>query len=212
MSRARFNAMSLHEKRIFSLGFQKIAGIDEAGRGPLAGPVIAAACILPQGKYFAHLNDSKQVSPAQREILYQKLRETKGVLFGIGEASVSEIDRINILQATFLAMQRAVEALPCPPDYLLIDGNRSPYFNIQKETIIAGDAASISIAAASILAKVFRDRLMEKMDEIWPMYGFKKHKGYGTREHIEAIKKWGPCPNHRMTFDPLKNLDKIKLP
>lgn len=205
MSRARFSTMSIHEKRIYAQGFQKIAGIDEAGRGPLAGPVVAAACILPRGTYFANLNDSKQVSPEQREILYKKLNEAKGVLFGIGEASVLEIDQMNILQATFLAMQRAVQALPSPPDYLLIDGNLSPYFNIQKETLVEGDSLSISIAAASILAKVFRDRLMEKMDEAWPMYGFKKHKGYGTKEHMEALEKWGPCPHHRMTFNPLKS-------
>lgn len=197
--------MSHHEKRIYAQGFQNIAGIDEAGRGPLAGPVVAAACILPRGVYFANLNDSKQVSPEQREILFKKLNGTKGVLFGIGEASVLEIDQMNILQATFLAMQRAVQALPSPPDYLLIDGNQSPYFNIQKETLVEGDSLSISIAAASILAKVFRDRLMEKMDETWPMYGFKRHKGYGTKEHMEALKKWGPCPHHRMTFNPLRS-------
>ena len=204
MSRARFASMSIHEKRIFAQGFKKIAGIDEAGRGPLAGPVIAAACILPPQAYFKHLNDSKQVSPAQRETLYEQLTRAKDVAFGIGQASVLEIEQINILQATLLAMQRAVQALPIVPDYLLIDGNRSPYFNIRKETLVKGDTLSVSIAAASILAKVFRDRLMEEMGKKWPNYGFAKHKGYGTKEHIEAIQKWGPCPDHRMTFAPVK--------
>jgi ribonuclease HII len=203
--------MSVHENRILSQGFKYIAGVDEAGRGPLAGPVIAAACILPPKTVFANLNDSKQVSPKQRDILYRELTSAKGVLFGIGEASVLEINEINILQATFLAMQRAVEALPSPPDYLLIDGNRAPYFTMQKETLVQGDSLSVSIAAASILAKVFRDRLMEKMDEKWPMYGFGKHKGYGTKEHIEAIQKWGPCPDHRMTFAPLRDYPRIQL-
>ncbi len=205
MSISRFALMSLHEQRLLSKGFVKIAGVDEAGRGPLAGPVVAAACILPQNAFFANLNDSKQVSEKQRERLFKELTETDGVIYGIGEASALEIDQINILRATFLAMQRAVQALSISPDYLLIDGNRAPHFKIPTETIVKGDSLSISIAAASIIAKVYRDKLMEELDQKWPMYGFSKHKGYGTKEHIESIKKWGPCPDHRQTFAPIRH-------
>lgn len=211
MTLNRFSAMSVHENRIQSQGYKRIAGIDEAGRGPLAGPVIAAACILPKDAYFKNLNDSKKLSFKQRESLYKQLTETKDIAYGMGQASVLEIDQYNILQATFLAMQRAVLALPLIPDYLLIDGNRSPYFNIPKETLVKGDSLSISIAAASILAKVLRDQLMDELDRKWPEYGFKKHKGYGTEEHIKAIKKWGPCPDHRMTFDPIKSSNSEKV-
>jgi len=200
----RFQTMSIYENKLKQKGFINIAGIDEAGRGPLAGPVVAAACILPKDAVFLSLNDSKQLSEKQRESLFIQITETVGIQFGIGEASVDEIDRCNILQATFLAMQRAVNALSSPPDYLLIDGNLSPLFEIPKQTIIKGDSLSVSIAAASVLAKVFRDRLMKEMDQKWPNYGFKQHKGYGTSKHLEAIEKWGPCPIHRKTFDPIK--------
>lgn len=195
---------SLFEEQLTSKGFKAVAGIDEAGRGPLAGPVVAASCILPPDTLFDALNDSKKLTPKQREILFQKLTTNPGVIFGIGKASAKEIDKINILQATFLAMQRAVDAMEHLPDYLLIDGNRSPLFSIPRETIIGGDGISLSIAAASILAKVTRDRIMIEMDEKWPEYGFKKHKGYGTKIHMEALKKWGPCPEHRMGFSPVR--------
>ncbi len=200
MSLSRFIAMSVHENRLFEQGFLKVAGIDEAGRGPLAGPVVAAACILTRGVVFRSLNDSKQLSPEQRESLYRKLSKTKGVEFGLGLASVEEIDQHNIFQANFLAMQRAVQNLPTPPEYLLIDGNLCPYFTIPKEALVKGDCRSISIAAASIIAKVSRDKIMEELDLKWPEYGFRKHKGYATKQHLAAIEKWGPCPIHRKTF------------
>jgi ribonuclease HII len=193
----RFESMSIHEKRLRTRGIQKIGGIDEAGRGPLAGPVVAAACILPEDAFFPTLNDSKKLSSLVREDLYEKLTSDPRIFYGIGEASVEEIDELNILQATLLAMQRAVQKLPVTPDYLLIDGNISPLFEIPRETIIKGDGLSVSIAAASVLAKVFRDRLMEQMDKKWPEYGFKKHKGYGTAAHRDAIREWGACPIHR---------------
>lgn len=205
MSEERFASMSFHENRLLANGYLNIAGIDEAGRGPLAGPVVAAACILPKGVTFPSLNDSKQLSSIVREALYHQITETKGVAFGIGQASVAEIDDLNILNATLLAMQRAVEKLPRIPDYLLIDGNRKPSFSIPSEAIIQGDCLSISIAAASILAKVFRDRLMQELDKEWPGYGFARHKGYGTELHKEAILKLGPCPIHRKTFQPFKS-------
>lgn len=205
MAKSRFAAMSIHENRLTQDGYQRIAGIDEAGRGPLAGPVYAAACILPRGTIFRGLNDSKQLTAGQRESLYKKLLKTEGVFFGLGITTTAEIDQINILQATLLAMQRAVQAIAIVPDYLLIDGNKAPRFDIPSETIVDGDCLSISIAAASVIAKVLRDRHMKDLGLRWPQYGFAKHKGYATKDHIEAIKKWGPCPEHRMTFDPVAN-------
>ena len=197
---------SQHEKRLRKQGFLQIAGIDEAGRGPLAGSVIAAACILPDEAYFESINDSKQLTPEEREYLYELLLQTEGIVFGVGEATCLEVDQHNILQATLLAMQRAVHALKTLPDYLLIDGNQSPQFKIPLETLVKGDSRSISIAAASIIAKVTRDRMMIELDKKWPEYGFKRHKGYATPEHLEAIEKWGPCLIHRETFDPIKSL------
>jgi ribonuclease HII len=197
--------MSVSEKRLRERGFVRIAGVDEAGRGPLAGPVVAAACILPEGAVFQDLNDSKQLNPVQRERLFGQITACPNILFGIGRASVEEIDRHNILQATFLAMQRAVDALSTAPDYLLIDGNQLPVFRVAAEAIVEGDAKSISIAAASILAKVTRDRLMVAWDGSWPQYGFGQHKGYGTKQHLEALRQFGPCPLHRKTFAPVRS-------
>lgn len=205
MAKSRIAKMSILENQLTQDGHQRIAGIDEAGRGPLAGPVYAAACILPRGVIFRGLNDSKQLSPDQRDSLFQKLMKTEGVFFGVGIATSTEIDQINILQATLLSMQRAVQALPTVPDYLLIDGNKAPRFDIPYETIVDGDCLSISIAAASVIAKVLRDRHMRELDQKWPQYGFSKHKGYGTKDHIEALKKWGPCPEHRMSFQPVRD-------
>ena len=201
----RLKAMSQYENRLRQRGFLQIAGVDEAGRGPLAGPVYAAACILPVDSLFPGLNDSKQLAPEQRESLFAQITGTPGVVFGISSASVEEIDRFNILQATFLAMRRAVHALSLTPDFLLIDGNRLPATEIPAEAIIQGDALSVSIAAASILAKVTRDQLMDEYDRQWPVYGFKQHKGYGTIEHLKALRTHGPCPIHRMSFDPIKS-------
>jgi ribonuclease HII len=202
----RLEGMSLHEQRIRAEGFVRIAGVDEAGRGPLAGPVVAAACILPTGVFFKDLNDSKQLSAQVRERLYSEITRCPNLIFGIGIVDEKTIDQINILQATFLAMRRAVEALLTLPDYLLIDGNQLPKFNIPTKSLIHGDALSVSIAAASVLAKVTRDRIMEKMDEEWPHYGFKQHKGYATEQHLEAIFRHGPCPIHRESFDPIRTL------
>ncbi len=193
-----------YEKRAGEQGFSAVCGIDEAGRGPLAGPVCAAAVILPPDCDIPGLNDSKKLSEKKREALFPVIQE-KALAFGIGWATAEEIDRVNILQATFLAMARAVEALPTPADYALVDGNRMPPLPIPGETIVKGDATSASIAAASILAKVSRDRLLRRLDEEHPEYGFAKHKGYGTKAHYEAIRKYGLLPEHRRSF--LKNLE-----
>lgn len=201
----RLQAMSIHEKRLSVNGFSRIAGVDEAGRGPLAGPVVAAACILAKDSYFEHLNDSKQLTPEMRERLYIEITSHPETRFGIGIIDVDTIDRVNILQATFLAMRQAVAEMRTAPDYLLIDGNQVPVFDIPVLAIVEGDSHSISIAAASILAKVTRDRMMVESDRKWPAYGFKKHKGYATAEHVEAIRKYGPCPIHRKSFEPVKS-------
>ena len=193
-----------YEKRAGEQGFSAVCGIDEAGRGPLAGPVCAAAVILPPDCDIPGLNDSKKLSEKKREALFPVI-QAKALAFGIGWATAEEIDRVNILQATFLAMARAVEALPTPADYALVDGNRMPPLPIPGETIVKGDATSASIAAASILAKVSRDRLLRRLDEEHPEYGFAKHKGYGTKAHYEAIRKYGLLPEHRRSF--LKNLE-----
>lgn len=200
----RLLAMSQCEIRLKAEGFTQIAGIDEAGRGPLAGPVVAAACILPEGVIFENLNDSKQLTPEQRELLFDQITLCPGIAFGIGIIDVKTIDKVNILQATFLAMRKAVEALPIKPDYLLIDGNQLPHFDIPTESVVAGDGLSISIAAASILAKVTRDRIMADLDAKYPEYGFKNHKGYGTEEHLKAIHLYGPSKIHRVSFEPIK--------
>jgi ribonuclease HII len=202
----RLQAMSVSEIRLKEMSFCKIAGIDEAGRGPLAGPVVAAACILPEGALFESLNDSKQLSAEQREVLFDQLIECPGLVYGVGIVDVATIDQVNILQATFIAMRKAVEALAVLPDYLLIDGNQTPHFDIPKEAIIEGDAKSISIAAASVLAKVTRDRIMHALDVEYPNYGFKKHKGYATAEHIKAIQTFGPSAIHRKSFDPVRTM------
>ena len=193
-----------YEKRAGEQGFSAVCGIDEAGRGPLAGPVCAAAVILPPDCDIPGLNDSKKLSEKKREALFPVIQE-KALAFGVGWATAEEIDRVNILQATFLAMARAVEALPAPADYALVDGNRMPPLPIPGETIVKGDATSASIAAASILAKVSRDRLLRRLDEEHPEYGFAKHKGYGTQAHYVAIRKYGLLPEHRRSF--LKNLE-----
>lgn len=202
----RLETLRLHENRLKEQGFIRIAGVDEAGRGPLAGPVVAAACILPEGLFLQNLNDSKKLSEAQREELYKTITSHPEIHYGLGIVEADTIDRINILQATFLAMQQAVANLPVVPDFLLIDGNRKPYFSMPSAALVKGDSLSVSIAAASILAKVTRDRLLDELDQLWPQYGFKKHKGYGTAAHVEAIRTFGPCPSHRKSFEPIKSL------
>ena len=188
-----------YERNAIEQGFTAVCGIDEAGRGPLAGPVYAAAVILPDGLEIPGLNDSKKLTEKKREALFDEICE-KAIAYGIGCASEQEIDEINILQATYLAMRRAVEQLSVPADYALVDGNRMPPLAIPGETVVKGDAKSASIAAASILAKVSRDRVMLLMDPVYPQYQFAKHKGYGTKVHREALLTYGPCPIHRKTF------------
>jgi len=185
--------------------YDLVCGLDEAGRGPLAGPVFAAAVILPKGCVIEGLNDSKRLSEKKRELLYEEIKE-KAVDWAIGRAEAYEIDKINILNASMLAMRRAVEALGTKADFALIDGNTSRGFSIPTETVVKGDAKSYSIAAASILAKVTRDRACEELDAAYPEYNIAKHKGYPTREHMDAVRKHGPSPIHRRTF--LKFLDK----
>lgn len=188
-----------YEKQTASRGCRTVCGIDEAGRGPLAGPVCAAAVILPPGCEIPGLNDSKKLTEKKRELLFPLITQ-KALAYGIGWASEEEIDQLNILQATFLAMARAVEALQTPPDWAMVDGNRMPPLPVPGETIVKGDGKSASIAAASILAKVSRDRVLRQMDEQYPQYGFAKHKGYGTKAHYEAIKAYGVLPVHRKSF------------
>ena len=180
-------------------GYTAVCGVDEAGRGPLAGPVCAAAVILPAGLVIEGVNDSKKLSEKKREELFPVICE-KALAYGIGWADEREIDEINILQATCRAMKRAVESLPLTADYALIDGNRMPPLAIPGTTIVKGDALSMSIAAASILAKVSRDRVMVQFSREYPQYGFEQHKGYGTAAHVQALREYGPCPLHRQSF------------
>ena len=187
------------EKTWADRGFHAICGIDEAGRGPLAGPVCAAAVILPEGLEIPGLNDSKKLTDKKRRELFPIIEE-QALAYGIGWASQEEIDDINILQATFLAMSRAVEQLNIRPDLALVDGNRAPALDLPVETVVKGDSLSASIAAASVLAKVSRDDVMLRMAEKYPGYGFEVHKGYGTKAHYEALRTFGPSPIHRRTF------------
>lgn len=191
------------ENSAYNNGYMSVCGVDEAGRGPLAGPVCAAAVILPKGLILDGVNDSKKLTEKKRETLFDVVKEN-AISYSIAFASVEEIEELNILNATLLAMKRAVEGLGVPADFAYIDGNRLPDLSIPAEYIIKGDARSMSVAAASILAKVSRDRLMLNFAEIYPGYGFEKHKGYGTKVHTDAIKELGPCPIHRISF--LKNI------
>lgn len=195
--RERLYAMKAYERKYEQYTY--ICGIDEAGRGPLAGPVVAGAVILPRGCEILHLNDSKKLSAARREELYDEIME-KAVSVGVGMASPARIDEINILQATYEAMRQAVDSLSTEPELLLNDAVTIPEMTIPQVPIIKGDAKSVSIAAASIIAKVTRDRLMIQYDDILPGYGFAQNKGYGSKEHIEALKSLGPTPIHRHSF------------
>lgn len=188
-----------YEHQAKEKGFKYICGVDEAGRGPLAGPVCAAAVILKPNQIIEGVNDSKKLSEKKREALFDVIKN-EVLAYSIAFSSVEEIEEMNILNATMLAMKRAVEGLKIKADYALIDGNRLPPLEINSEYVIKGDAKSMSIAAASILAKVSRDRLCREYAEKYPEYGFEKHKGYGTKLHTEAIKKYGPCEIHRMSF------------
>ena len=187
------------EEALQSQGITAICGVDEAGRGPLAGPVCAAAVILPDHLEIPGLNDSKKLTDKRRRELFPLIQE-QAVAYGIGLASHEEIDEINILQATFLAMRRAIDQLEGKAEFALIDGNRETDFGLPVMTVVKGDSRSASIAAASILAKVTRDDIMEEMAKQYPQYGFEVHKGYGTKAHYEALRNYGPSPIHRMTF------------
>lgn len=194
-----------YEEKHYSEGFNSVCGVDEAGRGPLCGPVVAAAVILPLGLEIDGLNDSKKLSEKKREALFDVICE-KAIAYSIAEASPAEIDEINILNASMVAMRRAVEGLGVKADFALIDGNCSRGFEIPTETVVKGDAKSYSIAAASILAKVTRDRGCIELDREYPEYGIAKHKGYPTKDHMDAVRQYGPAPIYRKSF--LKFLDK----
>jgi ribonuclease HII len=189
----------VNDKRFYSEGIENVCGVDEAGRGPLAGPVCAAACILPVGLEIPGLNDSKKLSPQKREELYHVIVES-ALSYGIAFASVEEIEALNILNATFLAMNRAIGQLSPEPALALIDGNRNSGIRIPSRCVVRGDSLCADIAAASVLAKVTRDRYMLAMAEEYPQYGFEKHKGYGTALHYNALRSYGPCPIHRPSF------------
>ena len=180
-----------------------VAGVDEAGRGPLAGPVVAAAVVLSSSCPIEGLRDSKKLSEKQRESLYDDI-VNHAQAYAIAQASVEEIDQLNILQASLLAMQRAVEALSCPPEHVLIDGNRCPQLKVAATAVIKGDQKVMAISAASILAKVARDRQLIDLDRQYPGYGFAQHKGYGTKGHCEALQRLGPTPHHRRSFAPVR--------
>ncbi len=195
--------MLTFENKYYARGIQRIAGIDEAGRGPLSGPVVAAAVVLPAGIELAGVRDSKKLSARKRELLFDLIRQ-EATDMGIGIVHERQIDKLNILQATYLAMRRAVGSLKMRPEVLLVDGNPADLPGFQQESIIHGDDRSLSIAAASILAKVTRDRMMLQYDKVYPEYCLKKNKGYGTREHLEAIRSFGATPIHRKSFNPVR--------
>ena len=187
------------EYELYDSGISVICGVDEAGRGPLAGPVCAAACILPRGLEIEGLNDSKKLSEKRREALYDVICR-QAVSYGIAFATVEEIEELNILGATYLAMNRAIAQLNVKPELALIDGNRDKGIEVNSQPVVKGDSKCADIAAASILAKVTRDRYMMQLDEQYPEYQFKKHKGYGTKDHYAAIRAHGACPEHRLSF------------
>jgi ribonuclease HII len=208
----RLQELWKHEKTAEAKGFGSIAGIDEAGRGPLAGPVVAAAVILPSGLALTGVNDSKKLTAVKREELFARIQQ-EAIGVGLGQASVAEIDELNIYRASQLAMERAVGALNQRPDYLLTDAMPLPGLSaIVQEPLIHGDALSASIAAASIIAKVTRDRLLGQLHQQYPVYGFESHKGYGTEEHLKALETHGHCPEHRLSFGPVLETLSRKFP
>lgn len=188
-----------YENTAYEKGYNLVCGVDEAGRGPLAGPVCAAAVVLPKGLILEGVNDSKKLTEKKREALFDVITE-QALDWSVAFATVEEIEEINILNAAMLAMKRAVEDLKNPVDFAIIDGNRKPPLEIDCEAVVKGDAKSMSVAAASILAKVSRDRILRQYAVDYPQYGFEKHKGYGTKVHVEALKKYGPCEVHRPSF------------
>jgi len=194
-----------YEKKAYDNGASIVAGIDEAGRGPLAGPVVAAAAILPREFRHKTLNDSKQLTALQRDEIYAELAANPGIVWAVGISSVEIIEQYNILRATERAMHVALLGLSVKPDHVLVDGHRCRAILTKQTSIIKGDSKSFSIAAASVFAKVTRDRMMLELDKEYPQYGFAVHKGYGTPDHLAAIEKFGPCPIHRRTFAPVRN-------
>jgi ribonuclease HII len=210
LEKSRLIEMFRYERQLKAQGSARIAGIDEAGRGPLAGPVVAAVCILPEGFLLPGLNDSKQVVEIEREKLYESITTLKDCDWAVGLASAAEIDQINILKASFLAMYRALQQLKQKPDVILVDGHLAPSFGITTVPLVKGDSKSASIAAASILAKVTRDRMMKELDLSFPQYGFGLHKGYATPEHLKAVHCFGPCSIHRKSFEPIKSMFAIE--
>ncbi|MEX0962232.1 MAG: ribonuclease HII [Simkaniaceae bacterium] len=199
-----------HEQRYWSQGLEVVAGLDEAGRGPLAGPVVAAAVVLPRDKSYPFIDDSKALTPKKREEAYQRLIQDKSVYYGVGIVMHNVIDRINILQATFEAFKLAIDHLTLNPNALLFDGPYFPELPLPQEGIVKGDRESLSIAAASIIAKVVRDEMMREYHNKWPEFDFATHKGYATKAHLEAIRTYGASPIHRMSFEPLKTLFSTK--
>ena len=195
----RLQAMLEIENALYEKGYQFICGIDEAGRGPLCGPVVAAAVVLPRGECIEGVNDSKKLSEKKREVVYEEITK-KALAIGIGISDVEVIEEVNILNATKIAMKKALDSLKIKPDFVLVDGNQMIEIPIEGQTVVSGDARSESIAAASIIAKVTRDHLLLEYDKVYPEYGFAKHKGYGTKMHTEAIAKYGLTPIHRPSF------------
>ena len=188
-------------------GFEALVGVDEAGRGPWAGPVVAAAVVLPKDTFIDGLNDSKKLSPQKRKTILEKIKQI-ALSYSVGIVSHTQIDEINILQATYQAMKTAIAGISIPFDLVLVDGWAIPQLNMPQQNVISGDAQSACIAAASILAKETRDAIMEQMAQEYPQYGFEKHKGYGTKQHIEALQKFGHCPIHRVSYAPIKAIIK----
>lgn len=206
------------EKTCWGRGLCRLAGVDEAGRGPLAGPVVAACVLVPrevaEREYagaLANLTDSKQLTPAVRDLFFDLLHRVEGVEIGVGAADHEEIDRTNILRATHAAMARAVAVLRAPPDHVLVDGLPVPGFPCESTALVRGDSRSFLIAAASVVAKVTRDRQMDMLDRKFPGYGFARHKGYGTRIHLQALFELGPCPEHRRSFRPVMEAEAIRM-
>ncbi len=195
-----------HEEAMWREGLRCVAGLDEAGRGPLAGPVVAAAVVLPQGFVLPGLDDSKKLRPEQRQGLYEALVSDSRVAWGCGQAAVEEIDRLNILRASWLAMERALEGLPRSPDCVLVDGLAVPVLRYRQWALVGGDGISLSIAAASVIAKVARDEIMIELSRRHPGYGFEWHKGYGTKKHLACLARLGPCAVHRRSFRPVAQL------
>jgi ribonuclease HII len=205
------------ERQYWDAGLERVAGIDEAGRGPLAGPVVAAAVVLAPGfadreehGLLAGIDDSKKLTAARREHFHDLLMTSRDVQVGVGQADAAEIDEVNILRATHLAMRRAIASLPVAPQFALVDGRSVPGLPCRSEAIVGGDARSLSVAAASIVAKVVRDRLMKQLDAVYPVYGFGAHKGYGTSAHMQALLEHGPCPIHRRSFRPVREAAGIR--